>query len=198
MRCLVAILLAFLLSALAPPPDAYAAGSAISGLTKDPTPAVDDLLVAVDVSDPSMASSGTNKKVEIKDLERAGVTTYADANYAATIGGVTLTSADLGKKVFVSFSSSVSNVALWLPNVTSGDSAYVIDLAKEGKGGITVYLTDLTESIGNCTSGASIWVPASGTTKVASLQLCVGPTGAYWMPTSTWPLSGTDRWYFSE
>jgi hypothetical protein len=192
-RCLVAILLAFLLSALAPPPGICATGRTLSGLTENPTPAVDDLVLTQDVSDPSMDATGTSKKTELRDLFRTGVSTLM--NSAWVVGGTTLTAADLGKTFFI---SATSDFQLWLPGIDVSVSGYFLNLIKEGKGGISVYLTDATEFIGNCASGASIWVPASSVTKVASIELQVGPSGVTYIPRSTWPTSGTDRWYFSE
>ena len=98
----------------------------VTGLTPYTSPAVNDVVMVVDVSDTSMAASGTNKKLEIQYIPRgfpvgslSGVSLQYNTALPGSISGASLSPAIFGPGVISGASLSPS---VFGPQVISGAS----------------------------------------------------------------------------
>ena len=137
--------------------------SSLSEVTGQPTPS--DIGLIVDLSDTSMSSSGTNKKVPVYKLSPlSGISPFTDNSY--TYGGVTLTPDHFGD----SFSfSGATHYQVWFPDIDSGVTGQSIEFIKLGTGQISIYARS-----GDFINQSDVYeIPSTGVSTVAIARLMV-------------------------
>lgn len=142
------------------------------------TPATDDLLIAVDVHDTSMAPTGTDKNITVGNL------LYPAAGVQALSNSSTITTGYSGV-LPVSETGNVTGVILAAPSnlvstqvIVVNRSAFTITFAASGTSNVAGGTLNVIPALGACTfvydPGTSLWYPGEATTGGVSLDSTAG------------------------
>jgi len=162
--------------------------SALSEVTGQPTPS--DVSIIVDISDTSMGSTGTNKKIPLFRLTGlSGISEFTDNSY--TCGGVTLTPEHFGE----SFSfTGATTYQIWYPQIDSSSTGWSIEFIKLGTGPVIIY----TQDNDFINQSHSYTLPATGVSQVSIARLLVISGTTIIESHSYNTFSGTTQEYLSQ